>query len=314
MKKEAKIKSIGSFIPIKRVSNFESIDKFNLTEDFIKNKVGFVSKAIKSPDESCITFCMKAIKSLKKKYNLIDSNIRLVTVVTQNPDTRIPHSSAIVHNIMKLDKSCMTFDISQGCSGFVHALIITKNLLESFDNGDALILTSDQYSDIINHNSKNESLIFGDAAAATLLSLEGPGYKVIDSNFGTSPNSNDCLKMTSSNYLEMNGSEVFSSVMEHVVPSIEQLLSNNNNVAIHDINLFLLHQGSKYVVDSIRRYFSIPNEIMPFDSKDYGNTISSSIPILLEKNYNPKKYPYILLSGFGVGFTWGNAIIRYTES
>ena len=67
----------------------------------------------------------------------------------------------------------------------------------------------------------------------------------------------------------------------------------------------------KYVVESIRKYFSIKNTVMPFDSSKYGNTVSSSIPILFEHMYDPKKYKNILLSGFGVGFTWGNAIIRY---
>lgn len=299
----AKISAIGSYIPQQKVCNLDLLNKYNVTEDFIRNKVGFVQRSIKNVTDTPSTFCIKAYDDLLKTTKINKSDLKILTVVTQNPDTKIPHTAAIVHNILELPQSCMTFDISQGCAGFTHAIVIIKSLLEKV-GGEALIFTADLYSDIINYDSKNEALLFGDGAAAILMSCSKPGYDVIYSNFGTAPYSNDCLKMTQ--HLEMNGADVYANVVRYVIPSINDILQKNKDI---NIELFLMHQGSKYVIDTIRKYFGLEESLMPFLAGDYGNTVSSSIPILLQQELKLQAKKNILVSGFGVGFTWGSALL-----
>lgn len=299
----AKISAIGSYIPAKKICNLDLLDKYGITEDFIRDKVGVIQRSLKDSMDTSSSMCIKAYDDLIQTTKIDKSNIKILTVVTQNPDKTIPHTSAIVHNILRLDKSCMTFDISQGCAGFVHAIIIIKNLLEKIE-GEALIFTSDPYSDIINCNSKNEALLFGDGATAILMSCSRPGYSVVTSNFGTAPDSNDCLKM--SKYFEMNGADVYANIIRYVIPSISDILSTYRD---RDIQLFLIHQGSKYVVDTLRKHFKLKESMMPFLAQDYGNTVSSSIPILLKKELEVQTRKNILISGFGIGFSWGSALL-----
>lgn len=301
--KIAKISAIGSYIPQQRVCNLKLLDKYSITEDFIKNKVGFIKRSIKNKGDNTTTFCIKAYNNLLKYCDFDKSNIKLLVVVTQNPDTNIPHTSALVHNILGFNKSCMTFDISQGCAGFVHAAVIVKNLLEKI-GGEALIFTADLYSEIINYDSKNEALLFGDGASAVLMSCSKPGYDIVCTNFGTAPHSNDCLKMTQ--YLEMNGAEIYANVVRYVIPSVSDIIQENKDI---NIELFLMHQGSKYIIDSIRKHFGLAESIMPFLAGDYGNTVSSSIPVLLQQELQLCLRKNILISGFGVGFTWGTALL-----
>ena len=230
-------------------------------------------------------------------------------MVTQNPDSNIPHMSAILHNKLGMNKDCMTFDISQGCSGYCHALEIIKDIMISRNIQKSLIFTCDLYSKIIDMNNRNVNMIFGDAATVTLLDKEVGRYAIVDSNFGTLPESNDCLKIIN-NKLEMNGNQVFNYACKEIPNSIKQLL-DKRSLGIEDIDCFLLHQGTKFMVEFIRKLLKLPEEKAKFSAIDIGNTVSSSIPIqLIEKFKEYHKKDYIILSGFGVGFTWGNVLIK----
>ncbi len=217
--------------------------------------------------------------------------------------------SAILHNKLEMQKNCITFDISQGCSGYCHAIEIVKDIMISRNIKKALIFTCDLYSKIIDMKNRDVNMIFGDAATVTLLDNEEGKYAILDSDFGTLPNSNDCLSIKNGK-LEMNGNQVFNYACKEVPYAIKQLLSKNN-LTIDDIDCFLLHQGTKFMVEFIRKLLKIPEEKAEFSAINIGNTVSSSIPIQLVENMKKKhKKDYVVLSGFGVGFTWGNVLIK----
>lgn len=307
---KVKLNGVGVYIPQGRESNLDIIDKFELSEHFIREKVGFVNRSIKK-NETTSDLCCKAFEDLVSNVKIKKDDITILIVVTQNSDQNIPHTSAIVHNRLGLSSNCMTFDISQGCAGYVHGLVVAESLLKNKGYGKALLITSDPYSKIVNPDSKSEAILFGDAATASVISFEEIGYSIGASNFGTAQGSNDCI-VCKTGQLVMNGSKVFSHVMDYVVPSIQSVI-DDSKAKSDNIDLFLMHQGSKYVVDSIRNYFNFNTEIMPFVSGDYGNTVSSSIPIMMKDIFANKKYKRILVSGFGVGFTWGNCLFNMIE-
>jgi 3-oxoacyl-[acyl-carrier-protein] synthase-3 len=178
--------------------------------------------------------------------------------------------------------------------------------METHHLKNGLLFTSDQYSDIINKSDKDTSLLFGDAATVTLLTDE-PEYFMIDFSFGTSGEDFDAI-IKKDKYLYMNGRKVFNFVMNTVPESIDKLFKNLN-LNKKDIDCYIFHQGSKFIVDMLAKNLNIPDEKVPFDIKDYGNTVSSSIPIILEKELR-KSHKYILLSGFGVGLSFANTILN----
>lgn len=306
------LNAIGVYIPKSRKSNLDIIDKFDLNEHFLKEKVGFLKLARKDQNETTTTLCCKAVEDLASNISFNKDEISVLIVVTQNPDQYIPHTSAIVHNTLGLSEECMTFDISQGCAGYIHALSVAKSLLNDKGMGKAIVITSDPYSKIVNPNSKAEAILFGDGATASLLSFDTVGYHIEDSVFGTAKESNECISCNKSDYLTMQGSAILANIMNYVVPSIKNfkedlvLRSPDDN----KIDLFLVHQGSKYAVDNIRHALNISQGMIPFQSKDYGNLVSSSIPVMIKNIFSSNKYKNILLSGFGVGFSWGNCLIK----
>ncbi|WP_394849580.1 ketoacyl-ACP synthase III [Pendulispora brunnea] len=309
MKTGIRIATIGTYIPRTRVPNAELAPGLEIQPAFLENKIGVRQRAVKDATERTSDLCQKAFESLLQRRHVDLAAVRLVCVVTQNPDCRIPHTAAIVHRKLGAGKQCATFDISQGCAGYVHGVAIASAFLQSLGEGDGLLFTCDPYSVIVDPKDRGTALIFGDAATVTYLSRKEPGYTVVDSDFGTVPESTECL-FDDGRRLHMDGRQVFSNAAREVPESIRRILGRNE-LTNDDVDQFLLHPGSKYIVDFLRGALGLDHTKVPFGIEDYGNTVSSSIPLMLEGCLTLHKYPRIVSSGFGVGFSWGTNLVEW---
>jgi 3-oxoacyl-[acyl-carrier-protein] synthase-3 len=253
-----------------------------------------------------------AFDDLTRKLSDFDAgSVELVCLVTQNPDSRIPHTSAVIHQRLDLPASCMTFDLSQGCAGFPHALAVVTSLAERFGFDNALIFTCDPYSTIVDPSDRDTALLFGDAATVTYLKRIGPGYRLVDAVFGTRPGSAAVLRYEEDRLI-MEGREVFQNAAREVPKTIRGLL-NRNHLEEGDVDLFLLHPGSKYLLDFLRSDLGVSESRLPFEASDYGNTVSSSIPLMLAPRLDSGlSVDRIILCGFGVGFSWGTCLLEPT--
>jgi len=302
------IAEIGRYIPNVRVSNVEKLAKFELDEDFLKNKLGVLSQSIKDEDEKTSDLCVKAFYDLEQKTEINKEDIECCIVVTQNPDYNIPHTSAIVHGKLALEESCACFDISLGCSGYVYGLSTIIAFMQNNGMKKGLLFTADPYSEIIDHDDKNTDLLFGDAATVTLISTEAL-YKPVDFSFGTK--GKEYQQLLCDKKLYMNGRAVFNFTAT-VVPKHIQNLMQKNNLSDAQIGRYILHQGSRFIVDTITKRLKIAQEKVPFNMLEYGNTVSSSIPLILAEEMK-SEHSYMLLSGYGVGLSWASTILQKVE-
>lgn len=302
------ITHIGSYIPSNRVSNIELLDKFETDENFVRNKIGVVNRAIKEPQQKASDLCVNAFEDLCSKTDIALDTIDCCVVVTQNPDFNIPHTSAIVHGALALSESCACFDISLGCSGYVYGLSVVTAFMQANGYKKGLLFTADPYSDIIDPNDKNTALIFGDAATVTLLQANQSGLVALGYDFGSK--GAGYKNLYNENKLYMNGRAVFNFTAGVVPKSIEKVLQKLE-IEKTEIDRWYLHQGSKYIVDTISMRLGLESEKVVFNMYDYGNTVSSSIPLLLNEDLvSFQQRQKIGLSGFGVGLSWASAIFE----
>lgn len=302
------ITQIGTYVPEARQSNLDLLDIFDTNESFIREKIGVVQRALKDPEQKASDLCIKAFEDLQKKVALDVNEVECCVVVTQNPDFNIPHTSAIVHGALGLPESCASFDISLGCSGYVYGLSIVTSFMAANGFTKGLVFTADPYSEVVNKEDKNTALIFGDAATVTLLE-EGSGLVPLGFDFGSRGKDYDKL-INKNGGLYMNGRAVFNFTATTVPPSVESLLAKVE-VVKGDVDRWYFHQGSKYIVDAISDRLGLSADKVVFDMYDYGNTVSSSIPLLLSKDIGTIQPGQLLgLSGFGVGLSWGSTILR----
>ena len=309
------IKGIGTYVPAGRESNFDKQEKFGIDEKFIVGKLGVERVSRKAADEETSDLCLSAIRDLESQVGRAIAGVDCLVVCTQNPDRRgLPHTSAIVHGKLGLQKDCACFDISLGCSGYVYGLSVVTGFMRANGFATGLLVTADPYSKIVDPDDKNTVLLFGDGASATLLEdgctsgewVPGPF------RFGTLGKDGGALENRDGK-LFMNGRAVFNFSATEVPAQVRALLEKAG-LTEADIDQFLFHQGSKFIVDHLIKRLALPAEKVPMNLADQGNTVSSSLPLLLKERINDKTLNRLLLSGFGVGLSWASCILQRANS
>jgi len=299
------IEAIGTYIPEQRIDNLARMEKFGVDATFLETKTGMLSLSVKAQGEETSDLCVSAFKNLKRKVDVSVEEIDCIVVCTQNPDgCGLPHTSAIVHSKLGLPDSCAVFDISLGCSGFVYGLSVIQGFMLSNGFKKGVLFTADPYSKIIDKEDKNTSLLFGDAATATLIS-DTPVYRTGKFLFGSRGSESAAVKV-SDGKLGMNGRGVFSFTAT-VIPNHIRDMLQMNGLSVEDIDSFALHQGSYFIVDTLCKRLGVDKKKVPFIAADYGNTVSSSIPLVL--NGLSGDEGKIVIAAFGVGLSWASTVL-----
>lgn len=303
------IKNIGSFLPHLRISNTERASKFFVTNDFVEKKIGIRNLARKEPFQKASGLCVNAIEDLLIREKGLDiGTVDFLCVCTENSDFKIPFTAAIVHDELQLSPNCSAFDINLGCSGYVYSLEIARTFMEANGLKKGLVFTADPYSEIIDENDKNTEFLFGDGATVTLLS-DNPAFCFGRGVFKTYGNLHTALIKKEKESLVMNGRKIFNFVLRDVPGAIQTCL-DKNKISMEDVDVWLLHQASRFLVESLSKKLKIPFEKVPFEIQEYGNTVSSSIPFLLKKHIEMDDNRLFCMSGFGVGLSIATNIIK----
>lgn len=317
-----RIVSISYYLP-DTIEGVDILQRDNPDWDMPKilEKTGIYNRYISASDETAVDLAFKAGKKLLSNIANIEA-IDLLILVTQSPDYVLPSSACIIQDRLGLSKSCMAFDVSLGCSGFVYALSIAGGLIESGVAHKCLILCADTYTKYINKNDRTCRPIFSDGAAATLLE-GGVGDCIGPFEFGSDGAGYDKLIVRHSgargsahlsSSLEMSGSDVFLFTMR-VVPSCVDKLLDRAGLALENIDLFVFHQASKLVIDNLVRTMKLDQHKVFTNFENIGNTVSASIPIALkdaEAHGRLKQGDTVMLVGFGVGLSWGATLIKWS--
>jgi 3-oxoacyl-[acyl-carrier-protein] synthase-3 len=305
------VTAISEFMPERSLANADRLAEFCITREFLETKIGVARVTRMRDGQDTSDLCVAAFRSLHLEADIEPATVDCVVVCTQNPDVeRIPHTSAIVHGKLGLRSDCASFDVSLGCSGYVYGLSVTASFMKENGLARGLLFTADPYSKIVNPKDKNTALLFGDAATVTLLEVAENGRGIwlpSDFRFLTLGSQGDALKVERGQ-LAMNGRAVFAFSATEAPRLIDMTLAHAG-LSKDAVDLFLLHQGSKYIVDTVRTRLGVPPDKVPLKMSDFGNTVSSSIPLMLKDHLHRPEVSRIVLCGFGVGLSAASCLL-----
>mgnify|MGYP001351072155 CR=1 FL=1 len=316
----SKISAIRSYLPNDILTNHELASRFdNWSADKIFDKTGIKKRHIASTTENVIDLAVSAAEKIfADKNNIVmKSDIDTLILITQTSSQLIPSSACAVHKRLGLNENCASFDINQGCAGYIYGLFTANSIIKSNNSKVVLLLTSDVYSKIIDKNDASCATLFGDAGTATIIESDinnKNNSSIGNFYFGTDGTNFDKLickrKLPNSanicdDFLKMNG----PSILEFTLKKIPQAINNyliKNNLTLDDYDYFIFHQANKFILEKLFSKIGIKHKGL-IEIMDCGNTASNSIPIALEKliykvGYKKSK---ILLVGFGSGLSWG---------
>ncbi|MGB8399283.1 ketoacyl-ACP synthase III [Bradyrhizobium sp.] len=331
----ARIGAIASYLPDKTLSNDELAALFpEWPSERIYEKTGIRERRVAGEGETASDLAYMAAKRLFAAGHCKASDIDFIIFCTQAPDYFLPTSACLLQERLGVPRSAGALDVNLGCSGYVYCLALAKSLIESDLASNVLLLTADTYSKFIHPLDKSVRTLFGDGAAATLVIAEsGEGEELIGPFvFGTDgtgarnliveagafrrPSAaieeTDAGGRTAAN-LYMDGGAVLAFTLSEVPAAVEALLVKAG-LTRDAVDHFVLHQANKLLLESLRKKMRLPAEKVPIEVENCGNTVSSSIPIALEHmlcSGSLARDQCLALIGFGVGYSWAAAIVRF---
>lgn len=316
----AVIRAIGTYLPERVVGNDELVERFGWDRTFLEEKLGIHERRVAADDEGSAAMGIAAAEVLFAAHPELDrADLQLLVLCTQTPDYGLPHSSALVQNGLGLAQTTAAFDVGLGCSGFVYGLAIVSSMLEQLGLEHALLVTSDPYSKVMNPADRATAPLFGDGAAATWISRSGEGGAIGAFTLGTDGGGAGNLIVqpddSGTTCLSMNGRAIFE-FMQTRIPEDLTTCAERNGMALDDVDLLVLHQASAHMLGYLGRRMQLAPERLPIMLERTGNLVSSSIPFVLaaldaEGRLAGKTS---LLSGFGVGLSWGSTLIRWSDA
>ncbi|MGE4131547.1 MAG: ketoacyl-ACP synthase III [Bdellovibrionales bacterium] len=299
------IEKIVTYIPPHRLQT--DPESIGMTADFLDHTVGVRQVSTIGPEENAVSICENLFSQLDAQLQMdFRQHGQLVVVVGQTLDTNMPHTSALVHGRLGLNKDCVCFDVSLGCTGFVHGLSIVKSFMVEHGFSRALLFNVEIMSRIVDRTDRGTSPIFGDGASLTFIS-DRPRWEMSNFSYGTSGTLAQALKCEDFR-LKMDGQVVYEFVSRNVPKAIRQLLAKKEWQS-QDVDKFVFHQASRRTVEKVRDFLKLKAEQVPFEIRDYGNLGACSIPVILAPMVEAKDLRRIVICGFGVGLAWAAGIL-----
>jgi 3-oxoacyl-[acyl-carrier-protein] synthase-3 len=305
--------------------------------DNIQAKSGVIERHIAGDQETALDLSIRACEKIFAHADLSPATIDGIVFCTQTPDYIMPSNAFLVHKQFSFSSRVFAFDYNLACSGYIYGLAIVRGLLATGLAKNVLLINADTYSKLINKKDRSTRVLFGDAAAASIITSDESASDIVDISLSTSgkdfnsfyvpgggcrlpqnnmvnPANEDSNKANLTPHdIHMNGFAVWRFIATTVPTSILSLLEKNN-LSVDTIDLFLFHQASKMTLESLVKELKIPERKVFSNLSHIGNTVSASIPILLKdaiEQSRVKRGDIILLSGFGVGLSWGSVIMRF---
>ena len=327
-------------VPKKVINNYEyDLDIWPKEEvKKVVDKVGVFKRRFTDEKTCSSDLCVAAAEKLFADNNIDRNEIDLVVFLSQTPDYRMPATSILLQDRLKLPMSTLAFDISLGCSGFISALSIIYALMENKGFKKALLLNGETRSKAYSRKDRREAFIFGDAGIAALIERDkkfGTSYFSLNSD-GSRGNlimipGGGYRNMSSAETLQdkvvdeygnirndeqghMEGADVFNFVIVEIPKDIKRLM-NYAEEKNENLDYYVFHQANAFINNYIVKKMKLDTNKIPWTLHKYGNTSSVSIPLTiiseLKNKLDGKKK--LMLNAFGVGMAWATAIVPFVD-
>lgn len=303
-----KLVSTGKYVPEQVVTNEDMENIVDTNDEWIFTRTG-IKERRKVKSETTSDMATYAARDAINKVNYDTSKIDLIVVATFTPDVASPSAANLVQAKLGLnDQDVMAFDINAACTGFIYALNVASQMVNSGLYKSALVIGSEVLTNVVNYQDRNTCVLFGDGAGAVIIESteeNKPAY------FYTSSKGDLDEVIVVDPLIRMEGRKVYSFATKILDKSVRVVLENSNT-SIGDIDMLIPHQANARIIESAAKSLEIEMDRVYMNISNYGNTSSASIPMALDeyieslKNKENKK---VVLVGFGGGFTWGAALL-----
>lgn len=331
-----RIQGTGSYAPQKVLDNNDLAKFIDTNDEWIRERTGIARRHV-AEDDTTVSMAAKAAQRALEDAGVLAEEIDLIILSTVSSNIILPSTACEVQKMIGATNA-VCYDINAACSGFLFALNTAQAYIHAGMIKKALLIGTESLSNIMDWQDRGTAILFGDGAGAVVLSAEeGSIFPCVMHSDGAKGDALLCQsrfrkeqtaswQLTSDTtgmpgtagfpadtYVQMNGQDVFKFAVRQVPRAIDELLGLCGKIT-KDIDLFILHQANKRIVEGVAKRLHVDLERFPMNLKEYGNTSSASIPLLLDelnKEGKLKRGMKLVLAGFGAGLSWGAAYMEW---
>jgi len=328
------LRGIAAAVPSGKEDNAELESLSEKSKKEIIERVGIRYRHVADTETTASDLCLASTEKLLNELSWDSADVGMLVFVTQTPDHIVPGSATQLQHKLGLPQNAIALDINQGCAGYVYGMSVVSGMMKSFGIKKGLLLVGDTITKMISPTDNSIRPIFADAGSATAFELDdavsemhfklgskGADFESIHVPHGgfRFPTTDDSLKekeisegiVRNMCQLSMNGQAVFTFGLSTVAKEINKLLTEQGSSS-EEFDFLVLHQANQFLNDAISRKVGFSKEKTPSSLLEFGNTSCATIPVTLVSQISDSLKGgkvNLLLSGFGVGLSWGNVIL-----
>ncbi len=325
----AAVTAVGHYLPEKILSNAELEKMVNTTDEWITTRTGIRERRILE-NGATSDLGAGALRALLKNRGIAAADLDMIIVATVTPDMFFPSTACVIQDKVGA-KNAWGFDLSAACSGFLYALVVGAQFIQSGAARKVAVIGADKMSTITDYTDRNTCILFGDAGAALLLEPSTDGNGIIDQRLYCDGSGGSTLYMSGGGSLHppthetvdkgmhklfQDGKSVFKVAVIGMADVSAEIMKRNNLTG-DDVDFLVPHQANLRIIDACRERMGLdPSKVM-INIDKYGNTTAATIPLCLSEWWHSgrlEKGHTLVLSSFGAGYTWGAVLLKWSMS
>ena len=325
-----RILGTGSYVPPKILTN-DDLQNLGLdtTDAWIVQRTGIRERRVAAQEVTTADLALQASLKALDMAGLTAKDLDLIIMGTITPDTCCPSGANWLENKLGGDQA-VSFDVTAACSGFIFAMNVATQYLNSGTFKKVLVVAAEVMSRVVNWKDRSTCILWGDGAGAAVLTQGDEGHQLLSTHIHsdgangedllvpgggsrTTPISHETVDkgLHSLKLIEANAS--FRVAVRHFVESIKEA-ANFNHITIDDIKWFIPHQANLRMFNAMAKSLKLPMDRFYVTIDKYGNSSSAACAIAFGEAVEDgsiQEGDYVCLPVFGGGLTWGSAMIRW---
>jgi 3-oxoacyl-[acyl-carrier-protein] synthase-3 len=326
--RRAAITALGTHVPERVVTNADIMKIVDTSDEWIRTRTGIEKRHYVEPGTGTSTIAAKAAQEALRRRGIGANELELIIVATVTPDMLFPATGCLVQDKIGA-KRAWAFDVSAACSGFVYALTIGAQFVETGRHSKVLVIGADVMTSILDFQDRTTCVLFGDGAGAVLLEPREDGTGILDFAHEVDGSGACYLNMPGGgslkpashetvdaklHYVRQQGQHVFKYAVRKFADSSEQILQRNDLTG-SDVDLFVAHQANIRIIEAAQHRMGLPDAKVIKNIREYGNTTAATIPLALKTALDEKRLApghRVLLAAVGAGFTVGTVLLKWS--
>jgi 3-oxoacyl-[acyl-carrier-protein] synthase III len=323
----AAIAGLGSAVPEKILSNADLEKMLDTNDEWIIQRTGIRERRIVSEGQSTVTLAVEAARGALDQAGMTADELDLIICATITPEMTLPTTGCIIQAELGV-KGIPAFDVAAACSGYIYALTVGSQFIETGKYKRILVIGVDILSSITDYTDRGTSILFGDGAGAailvpteeedkgvlhTVLHAEGSGWDYIYVPAGGSRTVTSAETVANGDhYIKMRGRDVYKFAVEKMQWILGDCLEKCN-LSVEDVDMVIPHQVNLRIITSAAKKFNFPMDKMYVNIDTYGNTSAASVPLAMSEAWRQECIgpgSTVILAAFGAGLTWAGAVIK----